>query len=197
MSAPPILGESKHRKHHHILITGCSGGGKSTLIDALSQAGHSVVPEPGLRIVRSEKARGGTALPWRDMPAFLWRAVAMARADLVAVAEDTPPVFFDRGLLDAAVGLQHLCGVPFSETLGTGFPYAKRIVLAPPWREIYLRTENRQHSFKDATHEYDRIRDATVNLGCDILELPQVDVKTRLSIIHSAFGLSPPLTERL
>ncbi len=197
MSAPPIFGDSKHDKHHRILITGCSGGGKSTLIDALSRAGRSVVPEPGLRILRSEKARGGTALPWRDMPAFLWSAVAVAKADLERVSNNTDPVFFDRGLLDAAVGLKHLCGVPFGDTLGTGFPYAKRVVLAPPWREIYVRTADRQHSFEDATNEYDRIRDAAVELGCDILELPQVDVKTRLSIVDSTFDLSPPVTARL
>ncbi|MEO1705188.1 MAG: AAA family ATPase, partial [Pseudomonadota bacterium] len=43
----------------HILITGCSGGGKSTLLAALAQQGHAVVREPGERIVRSEMASGG------------------------------------------------------------------------------------------------------------------------------------------
>lgn len=173
---------------HHILITGCSGGGKSTLAAALAERGYHVVPEPGLRVVQEERETGGTSLPWVDISAFLWRALDMAKADLARMAHGPHPVFYDRGLLDAAVGLKNLCDVPFAETLGVRFPYSKRIILAPPWRDIYRATEDRQHSFEEATREYDRIRRAAGDLGCDILELPRVDLQTRVGIVESAFG---------
>ncbi|WP_081718406.1 AAA family ATPase [Lutibaculum baratangense] len=48
-----------------LIISGCSGGGKSTLLSALSRRGHAVIEEPGLRIVRKETSSGGGALPWR------------------------------------------------------------------------------------------------------------------------------------
>lgn len=173
---------------HHVLITGCSGGGKSTLANALANRGYSVVPEPGLRIVQGERERDGTALPWIDMHAFLWRAVEVAKADLARMAHKPSPVFYDRGLLDAAVGLEDLCGLPFRQTLGHGFPYAKCVILAPPWREIFATTEDRQHSFETATREYDRIRRAITALDCQTYELPRANLRTRLQMVESAFG---------
>ncbi len=47
-----------------VVISGCSGGGKSTLLAELARRGHAVVEEPGRRIVAQELARGGPALPW-------------------------------------------------------------------------------------------------------------------------------------
>ena len=67
-----------------VLITGCSGGGKSTLLEALAERGHRVVEEPGRRIVAEELAGSGNALPWVDLAAFARRALAMARDDLDA-----------------------------------------------------------------------------------------------------------------
>ncbi len=64
-----------------VVISGCSGGGKSTLLAELGRRGHAVVEEPGRRIVREELQSGGTALPWTDGIAFARRAVALALAD--------------------------------------------------------------------------------------------------------------------
>jgi predicted ATPase len=54
-----------------VLITGCSGGGKSTLISMLNEKGFNTVTEPGRRIVAEEMANNrngngktnGSALP--------------------------------------------------------------------------------------------------------------------------------------
>ncbi len=93
-----------------VLISGCSGGGKSTLLAALAAEGHATVPEPGRRIVESERARGGRALPWIDPEAFARRAVALALADRRAARGHSGRVFFDRGLIDAAAALDHVAG---------------------------------------------------------------------------------------
>ncbi|MEL6551473.1 MAG: AAA family ATPase [Pseudomonadota bacterium] len=188
MSALSDFGTADPNLPGHVLITGCSGGGKSTLVRALSERGHIIVPEPGLRIVKYERGRGGTALPWVDLHAFLWRAVEMAQADLTRMASSPNPVFYDRGLLDAAVGLKSSFGVPFHKTLGSRFPYSNRIFVAPPWRDIYATTLDRQHSFEDATREYDRIRGAAEELRLEIIELPRVDVQTRVLIVQSTLG---------
>ncbi|WP_409999599.1 AAA family ATPase [Rhizobium leguminosarum] len=47
-----------------VLISGCSGGGKSTLLAELAARGHAVVEEPGRRIVKQELEGDGAALPW-------------------------------------------------------------------------------------------------------------------------------------
>jgi predicted ATPase len=49
-----------------VVISGCSGGGKSTLLAELRGRGYAVVEEPGRRIVREELEGRGAALPWVD-----------------------------------------------------------------------------------------------------------------------------------
>jgi predicted ATPase len=82
-----------------IVISGCSGGGKSTIVAALAAQGFQTCPEPGRRIVQEERAMGGTALPWVDAAAFADRAVAMAITDHGAAGPGI--TFFDRSLIDA------------------------------------------------------------------------------------------------
>jgi predicted ATPase len=67
-----------------VIISGCSGGGKSTLLAELSLRGYAVVEEPGRRIVREEIERKGSALPWVDSAAFLRRAIEMSLSDRVS-----------------------------------------------------------------------------------------------------------------
>jgi predicted ATPase len=55
---------------HCVVISGCSGGGKSTLLSELARRGYPVVEEPGRRIVQDELAGNGAALPWVDPVAF-------------------------------------------------------------------------------------------------------------------------------
>ena len=61
----------------HILITGCSGGGKSTLLSALAATGHAVVAEPGRRVIAARP----DALPWENPEGFARSALAMATQD--------------------------------------------------------------------------------------------------------------------
>lgn len=73
-----------------VVISGCSGGGKSTLLDALEDLGHHVVKEPGRRIVAEELAIGGSALPWDDPVAFARRAIRLSLQ--TANTQDRDPV---------------------------------------------------------------------------------------------------------
>ncbi len=94
----------------HVVLSGCSGGGKSTLLAELERRGFTTVPEPGRRIVQEEQSGDGNALPWVDLGAFAHRAIALAAADRRRTAGVDGWVFFDRGLVDAAVALQHATG---------------------------------------------------------------------------------------
>ena len=44
-----------------VVISGCSGGGKSTLLAELGRRGHAFVEEPGRRIVKEELKGAGSA----------------------------------------------------------------------------------------------------------------------------------------
>ena len=49
-----------------VTISGCSGGGTSTLLAEFQRRGFATIEEPGRRIVGEELNRGGSALPWVD-----------------------------------------------------------------------------------------------------------------------------------
>ena len=167
-----------------VLITGCSGGGKSTLLTELRSRGYATIPEPGRRIVAEERATGGTALPWIDLSSFAKRAVAMARADLAAAANLPGPVFFDRGLIDAAVALEFTGGPSCRETLGTCSPYGRTVLFAPPWREIFHGDADRKQSFQAACEEAERLEDALSAHGHQIVLLPKATVLGRAEFVE-------------
>ena len=95
-----------------VVLSGCSGGGKSTLLAELRRRGHATVDEPGRRIVKEESADGGTALPWIDLTAFARRAIEVALADREEARDRSGWVFFDRSLVDAAAALEHAAAEP-------------------------------------------------------------------------------------
>ena len=72
-----------------VVISGCSGGGKSTLLIELGQRGYATVQEPGRRIVKEEMLGAGLALPWVNEIAFAQRAVVeIALADRASVIRE-------------------------------------------------------------------------------------------------------------
>lgn len=53
-----------------IVISGCSGGGKSTLLDELSSKSYLVMPEIGREIVKEQLEAGGSITPWQNPKLF-------------------------------------------------------------------------------------------------------------------------------
>jgi predicted ATPase len=169
-----------------VLISGCSGGGKSTLLVELARRGHATVEEPGRRIVKEEMIGAGSALPWVDKVAFARRAIEVALADRAAASDESGWVFFDRGLLDAAAALQHVTGEPVLMTLGRAHRYHRRIFLAPPWPEIYVTDTERRHGFDDAVAEFRRLIKVYPSLGYEVVPLPKVGVRERADFVLRA-----------
>ena len=96
------------KDRRRIVISGCSSGGKSTLISELAGRGFATVGEPGRNIVREAIATGGDALPWINPVAFVEKAVQQAHTNLQRVATMAEPVLFDRSAIDAVAHLERL-----------------------------------------------------------------------------------------
>ncbi|MXQ07335.1 AAA family ATPase [Alphaproteobacteria bacterium GH1-50] len=171
------------------VLTGCSGGGKSTLLHHLSERGFATVPEPGRRIVAEEVTGDGRALPWVNLEAFAHRAVAMARADLEDAKRHDGVVFFDRGLLDAAVALAHAGGPSVAETMGDERPYNDTVFVVPPWEELFSQDAERRHDFGAAVREHRRIEEALRHLAYKLIPVPKASVEDRASFLLAACGL--------
>ena len=166
-----------------IVLSGCSSGGKSTLLEELRRRGHAVVEEPGRRIVQEELASDGRALPWRDLAAFARRAIAMALADRARMHEHAGLVFFDRGLIDAASALESAGGEPVLAALAAEHRYNEKVFLTPPWPEIYAHDPERRYGFDAALNEYERLEKTYPALGYEVVILPKVSVGERADFV--------------
>ena len=165
-----------------IILSGCSGGGKSTLLKELTRRGFTTIEEPGRRIVAEEMQIGGTALPWIDMSAFARRAIALGLSDRETAPTDGL-VFFDRSLIDAASALHKVIGNPFINTLRRHHRYNRHVFLTPPWPEIYQTDGERQHGFEEALEEYERLLNDYRQLDYETTILPKTSVSDRVESI--------------
>ncbi len=166
-----------------IVISGCSGGGKSTLLAELAHRGFSTIEEPGRRIVAEEQASGGGALPWSDPEAFLKRAVDLSLEDIQRAEALPGRIFFDRGLFDAASGLAALTGETWLERLALRGRFHPLVFLTPPWPEIYETDADRKHGLEAALEEYERLGRDYPAQGYTIVELPKVSVGERADLV--------------
>jgi len=92
-------------------------------------------------------------------------------------------VFFDRGLVDAAINLQHSTDQPARTTLGEARAYNRQVFLAPPWPEIYVTDRERRHDFATAEAEYARLLEAYPALGYEVAVLPKTSVSERADFV--------------
>jgi predicted ATPase len=167
-----------------ILISGCSGGGKSTLLAELYRRGYHVVEEPGRRIVAQQLALNGNALPWQNLAAFAKKAIELSRQDRHDAETHSGLIFFDRGLIDAAAALEFATSEPALNSVSAE-RYHSIVFLAPPWPEIYVTDSERLHSFAQAAAEFDRLLAAFTKLNYEIEILPYTSVPDRADFILS------------
>ena len=180
--------------NNRVVLSGCSGGGKSTLLAELQRLGHDVIEEPGRKIVIEERQGDGKALPWIDLAAFARRAMMMAKQDWSMAGDLNGWVFFDRGLVDAAAALEHATGEDALSSLTDGWRYHHRVFLTPPWPEIFHNDADRQHAFADALAEYERLLSAYSKLGYEVIVLPRLSVAERVRFVLETLSQSGSTT---
>ena len=169
-----------HRDNFFVL-TGCSGGGKSTLLTELSRRGYQVISEPGRQIVKEQKSIGGSGLPWKDLSHFLELALSRYLFQFNKQKEEKKPIFFDRGILDALQleGDQK----EYFKTAAKKYKYNQKVFMLPPWHEIYKSDPERKHSFKEAVKEYEELLIKYKNFGYKVTILPKLSVEERVDFI--------------
>lgn len=177
-----------------IVISGCSGGGKSTLITELSAMGYAVVHEVATKIVSEQKAINGDITPWQNPTAFCKLLIARSikdfhRAKSMANAlEET--IFFDRSFLE---GIRYYKMLNSTDShrydyLIDDLRYFNTVYIAPPWQEIFCQNDDRRHSFKKSVDDYDRVLSFYLKCGYQTLELPKVDVEARIQFMLSSIN---------
>ncbi len=168
-----------------VVITGCSGGGKSTLLAELARRGFAVVPEAGRQIVREQDWTGGDALPWTAPARFAELAVSRCVQGLIGVAREPGPVFFDRSPIDQLAGLERL-GLPVPAAVAGAAArcrYNGLVFVAPPWPEIFATDSERRHGLDEALAEIGPLRATYERLGYRLVDLPKTGVAARADFV--------------
>ena len=174
------------------VLTGGPGSGKTTLIEALRQAGFATSLEAGRGIIRDQSAIGGSALPWRDRALFAELMLSWEMRSY-QVARDLPgPVFFDRGVPDT-LGYLRLSGLPAPQHVSSAaerFRYNPRVFVAPPWPDIFAQDEERRQTLDEAERTYHALAGVYTELGYELVPLPLAPVEARLRFVLAEAGLA-------
>ena len=177
-------------KNNYVIISGCSGGGKSTLLSELVTRGYSVVLEPGRQIVKEQTVINGNAVPWINLEKFLDLALSRYLFQFNSQREQQQLVFFDRGIIDS-VQVNTPQNTPQPEHFQNAtknFRYNRLVFLVPPWEEIFTGDRERKHSFESAKKEFDELLIKYKNFGYEAVLIPKVSVKERADFILEKLG---------
>lgn len=181
-----------------VIVSGCSGGGKSTLIHEFQQRGYSTVPEPGRILVKEQIAIQGDLTPWQRPIDFCLTLIERGISDYYRMCEpmhtfqNAQPCFFDRCFLDAIAYLQSIHHndihryLNFVQTLR----FYPLVFIAPPWEAIYCQDEERKHSLSEAIVEYERLKNFYPKYGYSLLELPKLPIEKRADFVLSHLSKS-------
>jgi len=169
-----------------VVLSGCSGGGKSTMIAELARRGHATFAEPGRRLVE-----GGLADPLADPEGFAVAAIGLALADHAAA----PPglSFFDRAVLDGLNWFaQTATPLPAAlRGLADSHRYFRRVYMTPPWPAIFVQDAARRHELSAGQAEYVALCLHLPAMGYDPVDLPLLPVARRVDwLLADLAGLS-------
>lgn len=174
-------------KSNYVVISGCSGGGKSTLLTELASRGYQVVPEPGRQIVKEQRVIGGDALPGTNLNKFLELVLSRYLYQFNSQNESQKFIFFDRGIIDALLLDQPQPA--YFQNAARQFRYNRLVFLVPPWEEIFANDPERKHDFTSAKKEFDELLIKYKNYGYETVLIPKVAVKERANFILERLGI--------
>src|SRR5258706_931271 len=182
--SPARLAAARER---FIVITGCSGGGKSSLVSELARRGYQTVAEAGRQVIREQNSIGGDAVPERDAMKFLEFTISRGMHQMIALAS-TPsdkPVFFDRSIVDQISGFHPT--PPHLERAVEIYRYG-RVFIVPPWPENFRNDAERRHSFDDALGHYGAQLKFYERCGYPVTFIPKASVTARADFVLDALG---------
>ena len=168
-----------------VVITGGPGAGKTTLLRALGSRGFATVEDTPRAIIRSRRALGLS-----PRPSPLDFAEQVLRRDVELYEQNTGQglTFFDRGVLDALAMVADAAPERRAElvALATEYPYHPVVFVLPPWEEIYVNDDERDHTFTHAVRVYESLVTWYESCGYHVAPVPKLSVGGRCDHVLSA-----------
>lgn len=175
------------------VLTGGPGAGKTTLVEALRARGYATTKEAGRGVIREAQQDDSGALPWLDRERFARRMFEWELGSYRQAQREESAVFFDRGLPDT-LGYLRLEGLevpPSMEEEAWRLRYNGNVFVAPPWKQIFGRDEERRQSWEVAVRTYETMVRTYADFDYSIVELPRAPIPERVSFVLETLGLTP------
>ena len=172
-------------KDFYVVLSGCSGGGKSSLLQELSRRGYRIFEEPGRQIIKEQNAIGGDAVPGKNIRAFAEICVSRSINRMIEAAGTDDFMFFDRGLVDVVSWYEYAKqAVPAHfESAAQQFRYRTKVFLVPPWPEIFENDAERKHSLAEALAQYEALPKTYARLGYTPVMVPKTSISERADFV--------------
>ena len=159
------------RETKRYIITGPPGAGKSTLIEALRQAGYPCADEVSRNIIIKEQKDGKDGMPWKNLARF---TRLVFEQTIHSLRFDKNTLFCDRGLPDSVAYLRH-AGMEIPDYLKK-FPfqahYQRKVFYTPLWEEIYKTDPQRPDAIDTAATLDLKLRQTYGKMGFELTPVP-------------------------
>jgi predicted ATPase len=173
------------------IITGGPGAGKTTTLLELERLGFPHLPEVARQIIQEQVRDDGIALPWADRERYTRLMLRRSIDSYREHAHVSRTTFADRGIPDTfayARRIQLVDQEPIRTACGR-YRYAKRVFVAPPWREIYVTDQERKQDFREAEDTYEQLIQVYQECNYDLIELPRSSPRHRAEFILNQLAI--------
>ena len=179
-------------RDHYVVISGCSGGGKSSLLRELADRNYRVFAEPCRQIIKEQNFIGGDAIPSKNFYQCAQLCISRTMHNMISAAATTSPVFFDRSIIDAISGLERLRVdiPPHLAQAAKVFRYSKKVFIAPPWPEMFGNDAERIHTYEDSLADYATLLTTYQRFGHELVFIPKASIAQRVDFILHELGES-------
>tara|TARA_B100001093_G_C26635848_1_gene930886 strand:+ start:33 stop:563 length:531 start_codon:yes stop_codon:yes gene_type:complete len=168
-----------------IVISGAPGTGKTSIINKLLHDKEICHKEISREIISGQLACNGDITPWQNLNKF--SELVIQKRIKQFNSTNTPIEFFDRSIIDsiAYVLKENLMIKKEWIELAKKNRYYKKVFIAPPWKKIYKKDEERQEDFETAKQIHESILKAYDMFEYQVIILPKKDVKSRIKFIKN------------
>ena len=171
-----------------IIITGGPGAGKTTLINALADAGYPTFAESSRQLIEQQSQIEDGILPWVNLPGFAELCLGVMNKQKEQ-ARQYPIAFLDRAIPD-------ICGYLAQAKLDIDATYREasqgyhsQVLFCRPEASIYVQDEVRPYPFEGALEIHHALIRVYEELGYEVVEVPFMSVAERVQFVESYLGV--------
>ena len=168
-----------------VVLIGGPSSGKTTLIEALKEKGHTCYPEVSREVIKEAQEQGITQL-FLEKPLLFSELLLEGRKKQFRAAQNETAsiVFLDRGIPDV-LAYMHYIGDSYPAFFDEACKDHKynSIFVLPPWKEIYVSDAERYENYEQAVLIHEHLMETYKKYGYSIIEVPKDSIENRIDFI--------------